>query len=105
MYWEGRVTLKDRGREEKREGRETETERYLPFTGSYPQMPATAKAKSGQSLEPVTPSGSPTAVAGSKVLGPSPVAFPGILAESWMGTGIAGTQISTPGVQCCGSVG
>lgn len=61
----------------------------------HPQVAATAIAGLCPSLEPETPSGSPTWVTRAQSLGSSYTGFPGTLAGRGMGRGAAGNRGST----------
>nr|XP_051705786.1 zinc finger protein 783 isoform X6 [Oryctolagus cuniculus] len=59
-------------------GRETDGEEHS-FSRFTPQLPTTARTEPGQSQEPETHCGSPTWVAGTEVLQPSPAISQGLL--------------------------
>lgn len=65
----------------------------LPSTSSTPQL--ATMAEPGQSQDPGTASWSPMLIVAAPLPGPLPAAFPGTLAENWMGSGAVGTRTPT----------
>lgn len=71
--------------------RETEIDRDFPSSSSFLQMATTTRVGPERSQKLRTQGRSPKWVAGGQELGPTPVAFPGTLAGTWIRSGAGRT--------------